>query len=239
MHLFFSFQNLQVQLYYILQQYLQHICCICCYSFTWSGDLTGKMNPNFPKARIQPCHHIKKWTGKTELEIQSLSKSQCHEHIPDWHSLSMIKYTIINKPKSAEIFSCLRSTGTPTMPEPTSPHDLSLYSSSLQHIPLSRLVSILTWATAQQRRVQEQDPRLKWQFFLRSPTSSSINSPPSPQLFMFAGWRSLPLGLCTALRTILTLPQVSSGIKTLLWHSQYTATYNHHFQLPIFRGLFF
>lgn len=90
----------------------------------------------------------------------------------------MIKHTIINKPKSAEIFSCLGTSGTPTMLEPTSPCVLSLYSSSLQHIPLSRLVSILTLATSQQKRVQEQDPRLSWQFFLGSPTSSSKNSPP-------------------------------------------------------------
>lgn len=163
----FSFQNLQVQLYYVLQEHVQRICCKCCYSFTWSGDLTVKVNLNFPKARIQPCHHIKKrMTSKTELQIQSLLKSQCHEYIPEWHSLSMIKYTIINKPKRAEIFSCLGTTGTPTMPEPTSPHILSLSNSSLQHIPLSRLVSILTWATAQWRcrsRTQDWEGSFFWE----------------------------------------------------------------------------
>lgn len=85
----------------------------------------------------------------------------------------MIKYTTVNKPKSAEIFSSLRTTGTPTMLEPTSPHVLSLYSLSLQHIPLSRLVSILTWATAQQRcrnRTQDWAGSFVW----------DLPHPPSP-----------------------------------------------------------
>lgn len=71
-----------------------------------------------------------KWTNnrEPELQIQSLSKSEHHEQIPDWLSLSMIKYTLVNKPKRALIFLSHRITGTHTVPAQASPSVLSCYS---------------------------------------------------------------------------------------------------------------
>lgn len=123
----------------------------------------------------------------------------------------MIKYTIVNKPRSAEIFSSLGITGTPTMPEPTSPPcPVSLQFIFTAHpIVQAGQHPDVGHSTVE---VQEQDPRLRRQFCLRSLTYSAYLLTLSPRLLTFTGWRSLPLRLCTAPSTILTPPSVQ------LWH---------------------
>lgn len=86
----------------------------------------------------------------------------------------MIKYTTVNKPKSAEIFSSLRTTGTPTMLEPTSPVSLQFIFTAHPIVQAGQHPD-MGHSTAE---VQEQDPRLSWQFCLRSPTSSITDSHP-------------------------------------------------------------
>lgn len=122
----------------------------------------------------------------------------------------MIKYTIVNKPKSAEIFSSLRTTGTPTMPEPISPHVLSLYSSSLQHIPLSKLLSILTWATAQRRgrsRTQDQDGSFVWDL----PHPPALTHPLSTSVHVF--WMKI-----SAPRAVYSPKHHPHPLPVQLWH---------------------
>lgn len=76
----------------------------------------------------------------------------------------MIKYTLVSKPKRAEIFLSHRITGTHTVPAHASPNVLSLYSTPHTHNILQ--AGLYPDAGHSIAAVQEQDPGLRWQFSL-------------------------------------------------------------------------
>lgn len=156
-----------------------------------------------------------KWTtGKTELQIQSLPKSECHVQIPDWHSLST--HTAVTKPKSAVIFLGLRSPGTCTVPVRASPTVPALPSAPHPHY--------LSWAALHPDvansaiAAREHDPGLRDEFCLRIlhqlltlPSTSAF----SPSLCWMENLS--PSGCMLAPSTILPLlPQFSWNGKALL-----------------------